>query len=208
MSTTTTMSDGDNSTFYLVDDHGHTDGLVLGFWVFMLSDVLLFAGLFATYAVLGGHYALGPSAKEVFNLNTVVFNTAVMLTSSLTCGFAMYESVRANNKAAMGWLVATGALGILFILNQVAEYHGMVEKGATPQTSAFLSSFFGLIGTHGLHVAAGVIWALVMVVQISAHGLRSHVVRRRLLCFSVFWNFLDIMWVCVFTFVYFIGVLR
>ena len=207
--TTTGVKDGTGApVFHLTEEHDHDGGsTVIGFWMFLMSDVLLFAGLFAIYAWLGGHYAGGPSPSDLFRLPLVAANTAIMLLSSFTCGLGMLETGKGQAGAALKWFGVTALLGICFLYNQITEYEHLQQAGATYQTSAFLSSFITLIITHSVHVIAGVVWVGVLALQVLQHGL-IEANRRRVLCFSMFWNFLDITWVCVFVFVYLMGVLK
>ena len=195
--------------FYLADEHDHAEGgsTMYGLWIYLMSDCLIFASFFMVYAVLGGQYAYGPLAGELFSLNTAAINTVIMLMSSLTCGITLLETRKGNVKAAQLWLAITGVLGLCFLISQYTEYtHIMEHKNVLP-LSAFLSSFLTLVFTHGLHVIVGLIWAFTLIIQVSQHGL-IQANRRRLVCFNMFWNFLDILWVCVFTCVYLMGMLR
>ncbi|WP_326523306.1 cytochrome o ubiquinol oxidase subunit III [Sphingomonas sp.] len=195
--------------FYDLDEHAHPQGhsTMLGFWIYLMSDCLIFAILFACYAVLGGNYAAGPAPKDLFDLKLIALNTAMLLFSSLTYGLAML-SMQANRlRATQGWLLVTGAFGLAFLGIELYEFHHLIEIGATPQRSAFLSAFFTLVGTHGLHVTFGIIWLVTLVVQLGRHGLVA-ANRRRVACLSLFWHFLDVIWIGVFTFVYLMGMLR
>ncbi len=191
------------------DDHAHHDDgskTVFGFWVYLMSDLLIFSVLFATFAVLSNATAGGPSGKELFDLKFVLVETLLLLVSSFTFGMANLN-VHANNKSrAMGWLMVTFLFGAGFIAMEVYEFHHLISIGAGPGRSAYLSAFFTLIGTHGLHVTFGLIWIIVMLDMIRRHGLDS-INKRRLACLSLFWHFLDIVWICVFTFVYLLGAL-
>ncbi|MDO4591307.1 MAG: cytochrome o ubiquinol oxidase subunit III [Comamonadaceae bacterium] len=182
------------------------NGTSLGFWLYLMSDVLIFAALFATFGVLGRSYAGGPTGAELFSLELVAINTAFLLLSSLTFGFAMLNKQKKNVNGTLGWLAATGLLGLAFLAVEIYEFAHIYSMGATIQTSAFLSSFFTLVGTHGLHVSFGLIWLVVLMVQIKKKGL-IHANVRRLNCLSMFWHFLDVVWIGVFTFVYLMGVL-
>jgi cytochrome o ubiquinol oxidase subunit 3 len=204
-----TPNDGEPLAFYVTEEeHVHAGhSTMLGFWLYLMSDCLIFAALFATYAVLGRNYAGGPSAAQLFELPTVALNTAMLLLSSITYGFAMLE-MTANRKAGtMIWLVITGLFGAAFIYFELHEFAGLIADGATPQRSAFLSSFFTLVGTHGLHVTVGIIWLITLLVQVGMRGLTDDN-KRRLMCLSLFWHFLDVVWIGVFSFVYLLGVLR
>lgn len=195
--------------FYQADEHDHEAGgsTLLGFWIYLMSDCLVFAVLFATYGVVGGNYAAGPGPKELFDLSLVALNTTMLLLSSMTYGFAMLSSYRNKVAATQMWLVITGLFGLAFLGIELYEFAHMIHVGATPQRSAFLSAFFTLVGTHGLHVTFGIVWLTTMLVQIGKHGL-TRANARRLACLSLFWHFLDVIWIGVFTFVYLMGMLR
>lgn len=195
--------------FYVTEDeHAHSGGsTMLGFWLYLMSDCLVFAVLFATYGVLGRNYAAGPSGADLFDLKLVAVNTAMLLFSSITYGFAMLAMDKGRQAAMQGWLVVTGLFGLAFLAIELYEFAHLIHEGATPMRSAFLSSFFTLVGTHGLHVTFGLIWLTVLMVQVSKRGL-IEANRRRLLCLSMFWHFLDVIWIGVFTFVYLMGVLK
>ncbi|MEO1967187.1 MAG: cytochrome o ubiquinol oxidase subunit III [Sphingomonadaceae bacterium] len=199
--------DGDRPLFHLPKEPHHPDGhsTMLGFWIYLMSDCLLFAGLFATFAVLEHSYAGGPGPKELFELPLVALNTAMLLFSSITYGFAMLVMERGKKNATLIWLGITGLFGLAFLSIEMQEFAGLIAEGATPQSSAFLSAFFTLVGTHGLHVTLGTIWLVTLMVQVAQKGLIP-ANRRRLMCLSMFWHFLDIVWIGVFTFVYLMGV--
>ena len=199
----------DQPIFYVADEHEHADGgsTMLGFWLYLMSDCLIFAVLFATYGVLGGSYAAGPSPKDLFDLPLVAVNTSMLLLSSITYGFAVLEMQKNRTQPMLMWLVVTMLFGAAFISIELWEFAHMIHEGATPQRSAFLSSFFTLVGTHGLHVTCGIIWMITLMVQVWTFGL-NEANKRRLLCLSMFWHFLDVVWIGVFTFVYLMGVLR
>jgi cytochrome o ubiquinol oxidase subunit 3 len=196
----------DPSARYYVRDHHPENGTLLGFWLYLMSDCLLFAGLFAAYAVLGRNYAGGPSGAELFELPTILLNTAFLLLSSITYGFAMIASQRKNVKATLIWLGITGLFGLAFLTLEIQEFMHLIHEGAGPQRSAFLTSFFALVGTHGLHVTFGTVWLVTLMFQVGKHGLTGEN-KRRLMCLSMFWHFLDVIWIGVFTFVYLMGVL-
>jgi cytochrome o ubiquinol oxidase subunit 3 len=206
---TAASAETDIPVFYLVDEHDHPEGAstMLGFWIYLMSDCLIFAVLFATYGVLGGNYAAGPAPKDLFDLPLVALNTSMLLMSSITYGFAMLTMDKDEVRATQLWLAITGLFGLCFIGIELSEFAHMIHEGATPQRSAFLSSFFTLVGTHGLHVSCGLIWLVTLVVQVSRRGL-IEANRRRLMCLSMFWHFLDVVWIGVFTFVYLMGMLR
>ncbi len=189
------------------DEHHPENGTMLGFWIYLMSDCLIFAALFATYAVLGTSYAGGPSQAELFKLPTVALNTSMLLLSSITYGFAMLAMAKGNKGATLIWLGITGLFGAAFIGLELQEFAELIRDGAGPQRSAFLSSFFALVGTHGLHVSVGIVWLITLMVQVGRKGL-IQANRRRLMCLSLFWHFLDVIWIGVFSFVYLIGVLR
>ncbi|WP_024275028.1 cytochrome o ubiquinol oxidase subunit III [Hyphomicrobium sp. B1] len=195
--------------FYVADEHEHGDGgsTQLGFWLYLMSDCLIFAVLFATYGVLGGNFAAGPSPKDLFDLPLVAVNTSMLLFSSITYGFAVLEMQKNRKQGMLMWLAITMAFGAAFIGIELFEFTHMILEGATPQRSAFLSSFFTLVGTHGLHVTFGIIWMITLMVQVTRFGLNEPN-KRRILCLSMFWHFLDVVWIGVFTFVYLMGVLR
>jgi cytochrome o ubiquinol oxidase subunit III len=176
-----------------------------GFWIFLLSDIVMFSALFAAYAVLVHATVGGPTGAELFNQVSVAIETACLLASSYTCGL-MSLAINSRRSAAtyLGALV-TFVLGALFLSLEIREFAGMIAQGATPQRSAFLSAFFTLVGCHGLHVTAGLIWLAVMMAQVALKGFRP-AVERRLLCFALFWHALDIIWVWLFTVVYLMGV--
>ncbi len=175
-----------------------------GFWIFLLSDFVMFSGLFATYAVLSGQTAGGPTGHELFNLHSVFIETACLLFSSYTCGLGALSAERGQQGRFYLFSLFTFVLGAAFLFIEISEFVGMIDKGAGPSRSAFLSSFFTLVGMHGAHVTTGLLWLVYMVAQAAAKGLRPHVLRR-LLCFSLFWHALDIIWVGVLTLVYLIG---
>ena len=207
--TTATAQPADTPVFHVTEDeHEHSGGsTMLGFWMYLMSDCLVFAVLFATYGVLGRSYAAGPSGADLFDLKLVAVNTTMLLLSSITYGFAMLAMDKGRQAAVQGWLLVTGLFGLAFIGIELYEFHHMILEGATPMRSAVLSAFFTLVGTHGLHVTFGLIWLTVLMVQVSQRGL-IEANRRRLMCLSMFWHFLDVVWIGVFTFVYLMGVLK
>ncbi|WP_375421050.1 cytochrome o ubiquinol oxidase subunit III [uncultured Sphingomonas sp.] len=199
----------DRDLFHLEEEPHHPEGssTMLGFWMYLMSDCLIFAMLFATYGVLGTSYAGGPGPRELFDLPLVALNTSMLLFSSITYGFAMLAMTDGKRGAMQGWLAITGLFGAAFLGIEMYEFSHLIHEGAGPQRSAFLSSFFTLVGTHGLHVTFGLIWLVVLMVQVQAKGLIP-ANRRRLMCLSLFWHFLDVIWIGVFTFVYLLGMLR
>jgi cytochrome o ubiquinol oxidase subunit III len=177
-----------------------------GFWLFILSDMVLFSALFATYASLVHATDGGPVTNQLFDRKLVAIETLALLTSSFVCGLAMITAKRKHMLWTQGWLLLTGLLGLVFLSIEMFAFGKMIGEGAGPQRSAFLSSFFTLVGCHGAHVTAGLLWLGTMMAQIWAKGFRQDIIRR-LLCFSVFWHALDIIWVAIFTIVYLIGTL-
>jgi len=177
-----------------------------GFWIFLLSDIVMFSAFFAAYAVLAHATAGGPSGAQLFNQSSVAIETACLLASSYTCGLMSMAIGSRRYAATYLAAVVTFVLGACFLALEVREFTGMIAMGAGPQRSAFLSSFFTLVSCHGLHVTVGLVWLAVMMAQVAVKGL-SATVERRLLCFSLFWHALDIVWVWLFTVVYLMGVL-
>jgi cytochrome o ubiquinol oxidase subunit III len=176
-----------------------------GFWIFLLSDIVMFSALFAAYAVLVRATAGGPTGLQLFNQVTVAIETACLLVSSYACGM-MSLAVNARRRVdTYLFAMITFVLGAAFLYLEVREFADMIGRGAAPQRSAFLSAFFTLVGCHGLHVSAGLIWLAVMMAQVVVRGFRASV-QRRLLCFALFWHALDIIWVWLFTVVYLMGV--
>ncbi|MEN2785978.1 cytochrome o ubiquinol oxidase subunit III [Sphingomonas qilianensis] len=203
------VAEFDRDLFHPEEEPHHAEGssTMLGFWIYLMSDCLIFAMLFATYGVLGTSYAGGPGPKELFELPLVALNTSMLLLSSITYGFAMLNMTEGKQRATLVWLGITGLFGAAFLSIELYEFYHLIHEGATPQRSAFLSSFFTLVGTHGLHVTFGIIWLVTLMVQVARKGLIT-ANRRRLMCLSLFWHFLDVIWIGVFTFVYLMGMLR
>jgi cytochrome o ubiquinol oxidase subunit 3 len=177
-----------------------------GFWLFVLSDMVLFSALFATYASLVHATDGGPVTNQLFDRTNVAIETLALLISSFICGLAIIAAKRNNLLWTEIWLFFTGLFGLVFLIIELTEFIGMVHIGAGPQRSAFLSSFFTLVGCHGAHVTAGLLWIGTMMAQIWAKGFQPHIIRR-LLCLSIFWHALDIIWIGIFTIVYLIGTL-
>ncbi|MEX2963612.1 cytochrome o ubiquinol oxidase subunit III [Microbulbifer sp. TYP-18] len=188
------------------EHHDTSDTTVFGFWIYLMTDCVLFASVFATYAVLFINTAGGVSGRDIFELDYVAVETAALLVSSITYGFALLFAHKQNKSATLAWLLVTFALGAVFIGMEVYEFHHLIVEGNGPSRSAFLSGFFTLVGMHGLHVTAGLLWMLVMMAEVIKRGLGSKTVTR-LSCLSLFWHFLDIVWICVFTVVYLMGVM-
>jgi cytochrome o ubiquinol oxidase subunit 3 len=197
--------------------HGHTGALFdhtdpaskriivgYGFWIFLLSDIIMFSAFFATYAVLSGETAGGPSGRDLFDLHNVAIETACLLLSSFTCGLAAIGARAHNGLMYYGGMAATCVLGLGFLAIEIHEFVGLIAQGAGPTRSAFLSAFFTLVGCHGLHVTLGTLWLLTMIAQVFAKGYRADILRR-VLCFALFWHTLDIIWVAIFTVVYLFG---
>ena len=195
--------------YFVAEEQTHEEGgpTLFGFWIFLMSDCLLFAALFATFGVLGGSYAAGPGPKDLFDLPLVALNTAMLLLSSITYGFAVLEMQARRVHATLIWRAVTALFGAAFVGIELHEFAHLFEIGATPQRSAFLSAFYSLVSTHGLHVTFGIVWIGTLIAQVAKHGLIPANVRR-LTCLSMFWHFLDVIWIGVFTFVYLMGVLR
>ena len=184
-------------------DSHHDDGTktTLGFWIYLMSDCLIFATLFATFGVLANATANGPSGRDLFELPYVLGETMLLLASSFTFGLAMLNLHAQRRGRVIGWLAVTFLFGAGFIAMEVFEFAKLIHDGAGPGNSAFLSAYFTLVGAHGLHVTCGLLWIAVMMHQVARFGLTG-VTRRRLACLSLFWHFLDLVWICVFTFVY------
>lgn len=188
------------------EEHHHETGTMLGFWIYLMSDCLIFGTLFAAYAVLGQNYAAGPAPKDLFELDMILIATFMLLFSSITYGFSVLQMEKNNLKLMLAWLVVTLGFGLGFLYLEYLEFSHLWHIGATPMASAFLSSFYTLVGTHGLHVFFGSIWLVVLLVQLKLHGLTEEN-KRRVLCLSLFWHFLDLIWIGVFSLVYLTGVI-
>ncbi|WP_010139930.1 cytochrome o ubiquinol oxidase subunit III [Oceanicola sp. S124] len=182
--------------------HAHHESPTnIGFWIYLMSDCIIFGALFATYAVLGGSFAGGPGPKDLFEPGFIAVETALLLFSSITFGMAMLAADKQKLDATTGWLIVSGLLGAGFIGMEVYEFAHLIHIGAGPDRSAFLSAFFALVGTHGLHVTGGLIWLVTLILQLRLHGLNGANMRR-LGTLSMFWHFLDLIWIGVFSFVY------
>jgi cytochrome o ubiquinol oxidase subunit 3 len=179
--------------------------IAYGFWIFLLSDVIIFASLFASYAVLTPATADGPAGRDIFELRTVALETACLLASSFMCGMASIAASQRNQLWTQVALLVTGLLGFAFLVIEVREFRHLVEEGYGPTRSAFLTSFFSLVGCHGAHVTAGLLWLGTMMAQFWAKGFQQHI-QYRFLCFTLFWHALDIIWVAIFSLVYLVGV--
>lgn len=197
----------DTLTHMDAPNQGHHDtgsNKVFGFWIYLMSDCILFASLFATYVVLSGGTAGGPSGKDIFELPFVLVETFLLLLSSITYGMAVIAMHHNNRSKVISWLALTFLFGVGFVGMEIYEFHHLIVEGFGPERSGFLSAFFALVGTHGLHVTCGLIWMAVMMFQVSRRGL-TEVNRTRLMCLSLFWHFLDVVWICVFSVVYLMG---
>ena len=190
--------------FHLTEARPPENGTMLGFWLFLISDLLLFACLFGVYAVLGRNYATGFSGADIFDLKLVALSTALLLCASFSGGHGVVAMQDSEKHATLGWLALTGLFGLTFLGIEIHAFSHMIGMGATPQRSAFLSAFFALVGIHGLHVAFGLIWLITLLVQVGQHGLIP-ANRRRIRCLTLFWHFLDVVWIAVFSLVYLIG---
>jgi cytochrome o ubiquinol oxidase subunit 3 len=179
---------------------------MLGFWIYLITDCLLFATLFATYAVLHNNTFGYPSSKELFDLSDAFAETMILLFSSVTCGLAVLSAVWDKKNWIFGWLILTFLLGASFLTLELREFSHFVHEGNDWTKSAFLSSFFSLVGTHGLHITVGLFWMAVVMAQILWQGININTFRR-LAIFSLFWHFLDLIWIFIFTFVYLMGVI-
>jgi cytochrome o ubiquinol oxidase subunit III len=175
---------------------------VFGFWLYLMTDCVLFASLFAVFAVMENQFAGGPTGKDLFDIPGVAMETALLLLSSITYGFAMLGAHKRKSGVVLAWLAVTFVLGMAFLWFELNEFSHLIAEGAGPSRSAFLSSFFTLVATHGLHVTVGLIWMVVLAVQIVLKPELSEREVTRLACLSLFWHFLDIVWICVFSFVY------
>ncbi len=179
---------------------------VFGMWIYLMSDCILFACLFATYAVLVNGIASGPSGKEIFELKFILAETFLLLCSSITYGMTMCSMEKCKIGSVNIWLFITFLFGFSFIAIEIYDFYSLISKGFGPDSSAFLSAFFALVATHGLHVCIGLIWITIMMIQVSQRGITSNN-KISLKCLNLFWHFLDIIWICVFTIVYLLGVM-
>jgi cytochrome o ubiquinol oxidase subunit III len=190
-------------------DHGHHDLeslKTLGFWIFLMTDVIIFGCLFAVYAVLRNNTAGGPTPEELFKMPGVIAETFILLTSSFTSGLAVLAMHAGKRNQLIGWLAVTFVLGAAFITLEVTEFIDMVHEGATIATSGFLSGFFTLVGTHGLHVSIGLVWMIGLMLQLRKRGI-TNVTKRKVEVLSLYWHFLDVVWIFVLTVVYLMGVM-
>lgn len=204
MSTDTLITPKEAHAEYGHHDAGETK--VFGFWIYLMSDCILFACLFATYAVLVNGTAGGPAGKDIFDLKLVLVETFLLLFSSITYGMAMIAMKKGKVGGVNIWMFQTFLFGLGFIAMEIYEFLHLIIEGFGPARSAFLSSFFALVATHGLHVSIGLIWITIIIIQVSQRGLTS-INKTRLMCLSLFWHFLDVIWICIFTIVYLLGVM-
>ncbi len=192
--------------FYVKEEPHIASGTLLGFWLYLMSDCLIFAALFATRAVVGSNFAGSPLPKDVFDIKLILVSTFCLLFSSITYGFAVLQMQENRLNWTLFWLAITGLLGFAFVSIELYEFNHLIHVGASPQSSASWSSFYALVGTHGLHVSFGLLWMIVLMVQARKYGL-TIANKRRLFCLSMFWHFLDLVWIGVFSLVYLTGVL-
>ncbi|OGY99507.1 MAG: cytochrome o ubiquinol oxidase subunit III [Candidatus Liptonbacteria bacterium RIFCSPLOWO2_01_FULL_52_25] len=179
----------------------HKDNVIFGFWIYLMTDLIMFGVLFAAYAVLRGNTFGGPSGRELFSLPFVLTETLILLTSSFTCGLAMLAVHGEKRNWALAWFAVTFALGVSFLALELTEFSNLVAEGNSWQRSAFLSSFFALVGTHGFHIASGLLWMAISMMYMWTRGLTSSIVSK-LTRLSLFWHFLDVVWIFIFTIVY------
>ncbi|MQR89228.1 cytochrome o ubiquinol oxidase subunit III [Bacillus megaterium] len=185
----------------------HDEGIkVMGFWLFLVTDCILFGALFATYAVLINHTAGGLTGKELFEVPGFVSETFILLTSSFTSGLAVLSMHKGKIKPLIGWLIVTLLLGMCFVGLEIHEFQTMVHEGATISTSAFFTAFYTLVSTHGLHVSVGIIWMISITIQLKRYGITS-VTKRKVTIISLYWHFLDAVWIFLYTVVYLMGVM-
>lgn len=183
----------------------HNQKTLFGFWLYLMTDCMIFATLFLTYVVLQGQTNNHSGPKDLFELDGVLLETLLLLASSFTAGMALIYGYKKNKNAVLNWLLATALLGAGFLAMELKEFTHFINEGSSWSTSAFLSSFFTLVGTHGVHISIGLLWLAVVAWQIHKHGITSNI-RRRLLMFTIFWHFLDLVWIFIFTVVYLLGV--
>ncbi|MGN0859780.1 MAG: cytochrome o ubiquinol oxidase subunit III [Stenotrophomonas sp.] len=205
MSTISTNPHGAAAHAAAHDEHHDTgEKTIFGFWIYLMSDVLMFAGLFATFVVLQGGTNGGPAGKDLFDLSFVAWETVLLLCSTLTLGLGMVAMGKEKKGQMFFWLIVTWLLGLGFMIMEIWEFNHLVHQGYGPSHSAFLSAFFALVGTHGIHVSAGMLWLIVMLIQLSQDGLTQRN-KTRMMCLSLFWHFLDLIWIGVFSVVYLSG---
>ncbi|RCW41207.1 cytochrome o ubiquinol oxidase subunit III [Paenibacillus prosopidis] len=188
------------------DHHDQESLKMFGFWLFLITDVILFGTLFATFVVLRFNTAAGPTPAELIELQGIIISTFILLTSSFTSGIAVLEMNKGNKRGLILWLAITALLGASFVYLEVTEFMHLVHEGAAIGTSAYWSAFFTLVGTHGLHVSLGLVWMIALMLQLSRRGI-TPVTKRKVNIISLYWHFLDVVWIFVFTIVYLMGVM-
>jgi cytochrome o ubiquinol oxidase subunit 3 len=194
-------------TLKTINDKKRYDKSIFGFWIYIMTDCILFASLFATYAVLNNNTFGGADGRSLFSLPYVLSETLILLTSSFTCGLAMLAARRKDKNQVLAWFGVTFLLGLTFLIMELVEFTHLAHTGNSWTRSGFLSSYFSLVGTHGLHITVGLLWILVMMVRVAKSGLKSSTIRR-LTMLSLFWHFLDIIWIFIFTIVYLRGAVQ
>jgi cytochrome o ubiquinol oxidase subunit 3 len=190
-----------------VDKHDSNEKTIFGFWVYLMTDLLMFAALFATYAVLRSNTFGGPAQRDIFNGLLVLAETIILLTSSFTTGLGMLALARQDKNKVVMWFGTTFILGLSFLVLEISEFWHLIVEGNSFQRSAFLSSFFTLVGTHGLHIVFGLVWMIILLIRVNSRGLTPGNIRK-LTSLSLFWHFLDIVWIFIFTIVYLLGAAR
>lgn len=185
----------------MTHEEAANDRIMFGFWVYLMTDLLMFAILFAVYSVLHGNTAGGPGGRDLFSLPLALAETLILLTSSFTCGIGMIAARQGNKKQVLSWFGITFILGIAFLTLELKEFAEFIREGHTISSNAFFSSFFTLVGTHGIHITSGLLWMLITLIFVMIRGLDKHLVRK-LTLLSLFWHFLDVVWIFIFTIVY------
>ena len=190
-----------NNSQEISHEEAANDRVMFGFWVYLMTDLLMFAILFAVYAVLSGNTLGGPTGRDIFSLHQALAETLILLTSSFTCGLGMIAARAGNKKQVLNWFGMTFILGLSFLVLELKEFGDFIRDGHTISSNAFFSSFFSLVGTHGLHIISGLLWMAITLIFITKRGLTPNMVRK-LTLLSLFWHFLDIVWIFIFTSVY------
>lgn len=186
--------------------HKGEDRSIFGFWLYLMTDLLMFGVLFAAYSVFRGNTFGGPNEEDLFSLSLALKETLILLSSSFTCGLGMLAAQKQSRKWVLIWFGITYILGLSFLGLEVTEFSKLLSEGNTYQTSAFLSSFFAIVGTHGLHITVGLLWLIILLAATIVRGLNQSIVRK-LILFSLFWHFLDIVWIFIFSVVYLMGII-
>lgn len=194
-----------SSDIKLRQEEDSAENKVFGFWIYLMADAIIFGTFFAVFVVLMKNTTNGHTPQTLFDLNNAFIETIALLTSSLTCGIAMFALRRGKVQSSIFWLIITFILGGIFLWLEISEFMHFIDIGATPQSSGFLSGFFSLIGLHGVHLSIGMVWMLVIMIQLAVKG-STLTTRTRMRLFSLFWHFLDIIWICIFSIVYLMGV--